>query len=61
MNTDLLNKRVKLIKMEDDFNPIETGEEGIIYHVGGGIINVKWDNGRSLGLVEGMDKFEVID
>jgi len=34
---------------------------GTIYHFGGDIINVKWDNGRTLGVVVGLDNFEIID
>ena len=52
--------RVKLIEMVNDPNPIESGSEGVIYHIGGGVVNVSWDNGRSLGLIIGEDKFNVI-
>jgi hypothetical protein len=52
--------RVRLIKMVDDPSPVESGTEGTVYHIGGGVINVKWDNGRSLGLVEGVDEYEEI-
>jgi len=58
---ELIGKRVKLISMNDDPNPIETGTEGTIYHVGGGVINVKWDNGRSLGLIVGEDEYKILD
>jgi hypothetical protein len=47
--------------MVDDPCPIEKGSLGTIRHVGGGVINVKWDNGRDLGLVEGVDEFVFID
>ena len=52
--------RVKLIEMVNDPNPIESGSEGVIYHIGGGVVNVNWDNGRSLGLIIGEDRFNVI-
>lgn len=58
---DLLNKRVRLIEMNEDPNPILPGTEGTVYNTGGDIINVKWDNGRTLGMVWGVDVFEVID
>jgi hypothetical protein len=56
----LLNKRVRLIKMNDP-HPIESGTEGTIYNIGFDIINVKWDNGRTLGLVVGEDEYEVLN
>jgi hypothetical protein len=59
-NKKLLNKRVRLIKMNDP-NPIESGTEGTIYNIGFDILNVKWDNGRSLGLVVGEDTYEILD
>jgi hypothetical protein len=59
-NLRLLNKRVRLIKMNDP-NPIESGTEGTIYNIGFDILNVKWDNGRTLGLVVGEDTYEILD
>jgi hypothetical protein len=46
--------------MMDDFNPVPMGTEGIVTHVGGGVINVNWDNGRILGLIEGEDRYTVL-
>jgi hypothetical protein len=46
--------------MFDDPNPIEPGTEGIVYAVGMDVINVKWDNGRNLGMVFNIDQFEII-
>ena len=60
-NQDLVGKRIKLIEMGDDPHPIRSGTEGTVVHVGGGVINVKWDNGRSLGLVEGEDIYQIIE
>ena len=57
---DLVGKRVKLIAPMNDPNPIEVGSEGEVYNVGLDIINVKWDNGRQLGLVIGEDQFELV-
>jgi hypothetical protein len=59
---DLIGKRVKLIEpMEDDPQPILVGREGVVYNVGFDVVNVKWDNGRSLGLIIGKDIFEVLN
>ena len=59
-NKELVGKRVRCLRMENDPHPIESGTEGTVIHVGGGIINVNWDNGRSLGLVEGEDQYMVL-
>ena len=58
---DLLNKRVRLIEMFEDYDPIKSGTEGLVYNVGADVINVRWDNGRSLGMIWGLDKFEIIN
>ena len=57
---DLIGKRVKLIEMFEDVNPITPGTEGIVYNVGADVINVKWDNGRVLGMIWDVDQFEII-
>jgi hypothetical protein len=59
-NQKLINKRVRLIKMNDP-NPIESGTEGTIYNIGFDTLNVKWDNGRTLGLVIGEDEYEILN
>lgn len=59
--SELVGKRIRLIEMKNDPHPIEPGTEGTIAHVGGGIINVDWDDGRTLGVVEGIDKYEILD
>jgi hypothetical protein len=61
ITNDLIGKRIKLIEMIDEPYPIESGTLGTIYHIGGGILNVKWDNGRTLGVVIDLDNFEIID
>jgi hypothetical protein len=53
--------RVVLESMDEDPNPVPVGTEGTIYHIGGGVVNVEWDNGRNIGLVVGFDKFRVIE
>ncbi len=52
--------RIKLIAMNDS-QAVESGTLGTVNHVDDmGTIHMKWDNGRSLGLVVGEDSFEVI-
>jgi hypothetical protein len=57
----MIGKRIKLIEMVEDPHPIESGSMGTITNVGGGVISVKWDNGRYLGVVEGVDIYEILD
>jgi len=57
---DLVGKRVKLIEMFDDVNPVEPGTEGLVTSVGGDVISVDWDNGRVLGMIWEVDEYEVI-
>lgn len=57
--------RVRLIHMPDDPDPIPEGSEGEINYVGqvsgfGQQIGVKWDSGRTLMLIVGVDKFVVL-
>ena len=57
---DLVGKRVRLIEMFDDPYPIMPGTEGLVMSVGADVISVKWDDGRSLGMIYDVDQFEII-
>lgn len=55
-------KRIRCIKMLNDPQPILPGAEGDYeYTDDAGVIHVKWDDGRTLGLIEGVDKYEFIN
>lgn len=46
----------------DDPQPIERGTRGTIEFVDDmGTIHVKWDNGRTLGIVPDVDEFKIIE
>ena len=52
--------RIKLIHMDDPF-AVPDGTKGTVAYVDdAGQIHMRWDNGRTLALVEGVDDFEVI-
>ena len=51
--------RIKLIEMNDPWNPVEPGTEGTVKFVDD-IGQMKWDNGRTLALVPGQDEFKII-
>ena len=56
-----IGRRVRCILM-DDIDPVPPMTEGTIYNVGLDVMNVKWDNGRNIGLVmDSNDKYELID
>ncbi len=56
---------IRLIKMNEDPDPIPAGSTGIVTKVTEGTlaqIDVRWDDsGRSLSLIPGVDQFEVIE
>jgi hypothetical protein len=61
LRADYVGKRIRCIEMGEDFEPIPSGSEGTVTHVDDlGTIHVKWDNGRTLGLVYDEDKYELI-
>ncbi len=59
-----IGDRIRLIAMPDDPNPIPAGATGTVLSVTDGPLGqivVAWDNSsRSLSLVPGVDRFEVI-
>ena len=53
--------RIRLVHMDDPYAPIESGMTGTVAYVDDvGILHMKWDNGRSLGICPDADSFEVI-
>ena len=59
MDNSLVGKRITLIEMVGEDNPIQSGMKGVVTHVGGGVINVRWDNGRNLGVIIGEDRYTI--
>ena len=46
--------------MHEPFHPVANGMHGKVDHIDdAGQIHMKWDNGRSLPLVPGLDEFHV--
>ena len=65
MKTVRTGDRIRLINMPDDPDPIPAGSTGTVTRVTEGTlaqIDVRWDDSRrSLSLVPGVDRFEVIE
>ena len=52
---------IRLIRMDDPYAPVPPGTVGEVAFVDdAGNIHMKWQGGRSLALIEGVDEFEVI-
>jgi hypothetical protein len=59
--TQLIGKRI-LINYMDDPYPVPQGTEGTISGIDGiGQIQVKWDNGSTLSVIEEIDDFDILD
>ena len=53
--------RIRLNTMNDPYDPVPSGTEGSVHFVDdSGQIHMKWDNGRTLALVPGLDSFTKI-
>jgi hypothetical protein len=61
MKDALVGKRVRLIRCSDPYTKLTTGDEGVVSHIDDmGTVHVKWDNGSSLGLIQGEDSWNYI-
>jgi hypothetical protein len=60
-NTDLLGKRVRLVRTTDEYTDLKPGDEGIVELIDAvGTVHIKWDSGSQLGLIPGEDVWEVL-
>jgi hypothetical protein len=58
--TQLIGKRIRINYMED-LTPVPEGTEGIITGVDDmGNIQVLWDNGSTLSIIEEIDDYEIL-
>ena len=55
-----LGKTVELISMDDIQAPPQGTRGKVVYVDDAGQIHVKWENGSSLALIPGVDKFKVV-
>lgn len=53
--------RIEMLYSSDPFDPIPPGTRGTVALIDdGGTLHMKWDNGRTLGLIVGEDSFRVV-
>lgn len=58
MTNNTAGNRVVLVRMADDPRPVPPGTKGTVMFVDGlGTVHVRWDDGRRLGLVPGVDEW----
>jgi hypothetical protein len=56
-----VGKRIRCDYCSDTYSPIESGTEGIVRYVDDmNTLHIEWENGRTLGLVPGEDKFTIL-
>ena len=64
MTSVKIGDHIRMIEMPNDPDPILPGSEGVVVDVTDGPlaqIIVDWKNGRSLTLIPGVDRFEIIE
>lgn len=54
--------KIEIIEMQDEYNPVPTGTIGYVDFVDSeGQIHMNWNNGSTLALIVGIDKFKILD
>ncbi|BBO77794.1 hypothetical protein DSCW_52110 [Desulfosarcina widdelii] len=62
MKDQLEGKRIELMSTSDPYTNLRPGDRGTVDVVDDtGTIHVNWDNGSTLGLIPGEDRFRIID
>ena len=56
----LQGRRVRLIRCDDPYTRLQPGTRGRVTFIDGlGTVHVAWDDGSRLGLIPGVDQWEV--
>ena len=60
--TDANGRTIHLVRCEDPHTVLRPGLAGVVTHVDGtGTVHVLWEDGHRLGLIPGIDAWEVAD
>lgn len=60
-NHQLVGKRVRVVRCNDEWSELEPGTEGTVSNVDdAGTVHVNWDTGSRLGLIPGVDEYELV-
>lgn len=55
-----MGMRIRMLSMEDEF-PVDEGMEGTIHTIDDlGTLHVKWDDGRNIGIIPGIDEYQLL-
>lgn len=58
---ELVGRKVKMVYTSDAYTDVVPGDIGTVSHVDdAGTVFVNWENGSGLGLIPGIDSFEVL-
>lgn len=58
---ELIGRKVKMVYTSDAYTDVVPGDVGVVSHVDdAGTVFVNWENGSGLGLIPGIDSFDVI-
>ena len=56
-----IGDKIRLLKLYDTYLQLPPGTTGTVSFIDSvGTIHVKWDNGIKLGLLPGIDKYELV-
>ena len=63
--TPKIGDRIELITINDTWTKLEKGSRGTVFKIEAededALIWVNWDNGEKLALLEGIDKYKVVN
>lgn len=58
---DIIGKRIKMVYTSDAYTDVVPGDIGTVSHVDdSGTVFVNWEKGSGLGLIPGIDSFEIL-
>lgn len=61
-DADIRGRRIRVVACTDPHTTLPAGLCGTVVFVDGlGTVHVRWDDGRTLGLVPDLDQYELLD